>query len=184
MVHCKRTDWGLTRISKKSVQGDRKNGKNTLVMKKFVALTAIGVYFTLSNYCLAYSLVTGEAHNPYQNQPVASEPETASHPGCHGHDEKSGAQKSTEHSHDGQESDTCCVTLTKCLQSTVPRIALLSSPVLDFQIVIVALPDYFTQLHLAKTWLTNHGPPGVSASQGFLSTTSSRAPPYYSFLSL
>lgn len=153
------------------------------VMKKIFSLIAIGVYLTLNNYCLAYSLVTGETHDPYKSS-VVEKKETPSHPGCHGHDEKPPAQKSTEHSHDGQESDTCCVKLTKCLESIVPRAASLSSPVFDFQIVVVALPDYFTQSHLAKTWLTNHGPPGVSASQGFLSSTSSRAPPYCSFLSL
>lgn len=153
-------------------------------MKKAIALIAIGVYLTLNNYCLAYSLVTGEAHNPYQNQTVASETETPSHPSCHGHDEKPSAQKSPKHSHDGQESDTCCVKLTKCLEGTVPQVISITSPKFDFQNIVIALPQYVIDLHLAKTWLTNHGPPGVSASQGFLSTSSSRAPPYYSFLSL
>ncbi len=152
-------------------------------MRKVISFIAIGVYLTLNNYCLAYSLVTGQTHDPYKSS-VAQKKETPSHPGCHGHDETPSAEKSTEHSHDGKESDTCCVTLTKCLESTVPRAASLSSPVFDFQIVVVALPDYFTQLHFAKTWLTDHGPPGVTASQGFLSSFPSRAPPYHSFLSL
>lgn len=145
-------------------------------MKRLAALTAIGVYLTLNNYCLAYSLVTGESHDPYKN--VAAEKKEASHPGCHGHEEATPSEKPDHRSQGNTKSDTCCVTLTKCLESTRPRTISVSAPQFNLENVLAPVPHLFIDLHLVKTWLSNHGPPGVTASQGFLSSSSSRAPPF------
>ena len=149
-------------------------------MKKIVALFAIGAYLTISNYCLAYALVTGEFHNPFHSCETtnASPP---SHSDCHDHDdENSPSDKSGHDSHDEKGSDTCCVKLNKCLESTLPQAIIFSRPNLISENVLVSIPQHFIDLHLIETWLTNHGPPGVTATQGFLSSSSSRAPPFIS----
>lgn len=145
-------------------------------MRKVISFIAIGVYLTLTNYCLAYSLVTGEAHDPYKSS-ATQEKEPASHPGCHGHEEKTPSEKPS-HDHQGQkDSEECCVTLTKSLESTVPSSIHANAPKLTFEKVLAPVPSAFIDLHLRKTWLSNHGPPGISASQGFLLLSPSRDPP-------
>ncbi len=147
-------------------------------MKKSVAFFAIGAYLTISNYCLAYALVKGEFHNPYHSCESKS-PKLLSHPGCHGHDdETSPAEKSGHDSHEEKGSDTCCVKLTKCLESILPQAVVVSRPNFILENNLVSVPQRFIDLHLIETWLTNHGPPGVAANQGFLSSSSSRAPPF------
>ena len=146
-------------------------------MKEFISLIAIGVYLTLSNYCLAYSIVTGEAHDPYKN--VASqEKELPSHPACRGHEETTSSEKSSHDHHGKNESDTCCVKFVKCLESTLPQTVSISAPKFNLENILTPVPQTLLDLHVSKTWLTNHGPPGVTVSQGLLSSSSSRAPPY------
>lgn len=147
-----------------------------MVMKKIVSFIAIGVYLTLTNYCLAYSIIKGEAHDPYKSA-VHQEKESASEPNCHGHEETSSSDKSSDDHHGSEGSDTCCVKLTKCLESTVPQIVSVPTPKFYSEKILATVPSVFIDLHLSKTWLTNHGPPGVTDCQGFLLSSPSRSPP-------
>jgi hypothetical protein len=147
------------------------------VTRKLIALVVIGIYLTLPNYCLAYALVKGESHNPYHCSETKNVNPPA-HSDCNSHDdENSSAEKSHHDSHDEKDSDTCCVKLTKCLESTLPQATVVSRPNFISENLFVSVPQRFIDLNITTTLVSNHGPPGVTASQGFLSSSSSRAPP-------
>jgi hypothetical protein len=144
-------------------------------MKKLIALSVIGVYLAIPSYCLSYALMTGKVNNPSHSETTDS---MHSHPGCDD-DEKCSPEKSHHDSHEEKDSDTCCTKLTKALDGILPQVIGVSKPIFNSQNISAVVPQQFTDFHFTITWLTDHGPPGVTVSPGFLSSSTSRAPPSY-----
>lgn len=152
-------------------------------MKKIGTLAFVFAYLTLSNYCLAYTLVTGECHNPYRAvEERKSEP--PSHPGCKGHEEanpheaSSPPDKSHHSSQNHESSGQCCITFSD------------DNPVLNAQRFEIAKPIFFSEdvpvlieLQAASPLRTyriglDHGPPGLPTLKATSSHLTPRAPPY------
>ena len=124
-------------------------------------------YFALSNQCLTYAVVTGEAHH-------ASAP--AEHHHAHNDGEKAHDHHGDhQHSHGAGEEGSCCLNFSAVSIGTVGK--LIDFKPSFFYSTLTLLLTRFDLSDPRVAYYQDHHPPGRYSRDLFFSPTSLRAPP-------
>ncbi|MBI4369576.1 MAG: hypothetical protein HY547_05035 [Elusimicrobia bacterium] len=147
-------------------------------MKKILAGGIALIYFALSNYCIAYAMLTGRPHHPNASETQFNENSHHEH-GHNDADHHHDAQDSHDHGSSKNFKDTCCTNFKDIGPALVSaKVSIrLAAACLPFLSGSFAFDSFGAPLPDARI-LSGQGPPRSPPQEVFLSNLSPRSPPY------